>query len=64
MYSLKRGATTAGIILLATFIITTPFILMAGANPLSAYSEFLVMPLTSRFTILEVLVSSIPLILT
>lgn len=64
MYSLKRGAATAGFILLATFIITTPFILMAGANPFSAYGEFLVMPLTSRFTILEVLVSSIPLILT
>ncbi|MDX2342250.1 MAG: ABC transporter permease [Acidimicrobiia bacterium] len=64
MHALKRGAATTGFILLATFIITTPFILMAGANPFSAYGEFLVKPLTSRFTLLEVLVSSIPLIFT
>jgi simple sugar transport system permease protein len=60
----KRGATTAGIILLGTFVITTPFILLAGANPIAAYGEFLISPLTSRYSALEVLVSSIPLILT
>jgi len=64
MVKWKRGATTAGIILLGTFIITTPFILLAGANPIAAYGEFLVSPLTSRYSALEVLVSSIPLILT
>ncbi len=64
MGALRRGSITAGIILGATFVITTPFILMAGANPFAAYAEFLVLPLTSRFSFLEVLVASIPLILT
>ena len=64
MLALRRGATTAAIILIGTFVITTPFILMAGSNPFSAYAEFLILPLTSRFSFLEVLVASIPLILT
>ena len=64
MPSMRSGAATAGLILVGTFVITTPFILMAGANPFAAYSEFLVLPLTSRFSVLEVLVSSIPLIFT
>lgn len=64
MVKWRRGATTAGLILLGTFVITAPFIMLAGANPFAAYSEFLVSPLTSRYSALEVLVSSIPLILT
>jgi len=60
----RRGATTAGLILLGTFVITAPFIMLAGANPFAAYGEFLISPLTSRYSALEVLVSSIPLILT
>ena len=60
----KRGASSAGLILIGTFVITAPFIVMAGANPFTAYGEFLVSPLTSRFSALEVLFSSIPLILT
>ena len=64
MVKWRRGATTAGIILLGTFVITAPFILLAGANPIAAYGEFLISPLTSRYSALEVLVSSIPLILT
>jgi len=60
----KRGASSAGLIVVGTFVITAPFIVMAGANPFTAYSEFLVSPLTSRFSALEVLFSSIPLILT
>ncbi len=60
----RRTATTIGLILAGTFIVTAPFIMLAGANPFTAYSEFLISPLTSRFSALEVLVSSIPLILT
>jgi len=60
----RRRATTAGLILLGTFVITAPFIMLAGANPFAAYGEFLISPLTSRYSALEVLVSSIPLILT
>ena len=64
MVKWRRGATTAGLILLGTFVITAPFIMLAGANPITAYGEFLISPLTSRYSALEVLVSSIPLILT
>lgn len=64
MLTWKRGAATTGMILLGTFVITAPFIALAGANPFTAYGEFLISPLTSRFSALEVLVSSIPLILT
>ncbi len=64
METWRRGATTAGLILLGTFAITAPFIMLAGANPFAAYVEFLISPLTSRFSAQEVLVSSIPLILT
>ena len=37
---------------------------MAGASPVEAYAEFLVVPLTSSFTLLEVLVASTPLLFT
>jgi len=37
---------------------------MAGANPIDAYVQFLIVPLTSRFSILEVLVASTPILLT
>lgn len=47
-----------------TFLITAGPILLAGANPLAAYAEFLVVPLTSSFTFLEVLVASTPILFT
>jgi general nucleoside transport system permease protein len=50
--------------LVITFLLTAGPIAIAGGNPLSAYAEFLVVPLTSRFSILEVLVTSTPLLLT
>ncbi len=50
--------------LLGTFILTSGLILWGKANPLEAYYYFLVAPLSSRFSLLEVLVSSTPLILT
>jgi simple sugar transport system permease protein len=47
-----------------TAILTVPFIALAGANPLEVYHRYLVVPLASSFTLLEVLVSSTPLLFT
>jgi simple sugar transport system permease protein len=47
-----------------TFAITAGPILIAGANPITAYGEFLVIPLTSQFSALEVLVSATPILFT
>lgn len=49
---------------LLTFAITAIPILLAGANPVAAYAAYLVVPLTSQFTLLEVLVSATPIMLT
>ncbi len=49
---------------LITFALTAGPILLAGANPIAAYGEFLVVPLTSRFSILEVLVAATPILFT
>lgn len=49
---------------LVTFIITSVLIIIAGADPFAAYYNFIVVPLSSRFSALEVLVKSTPLILT
>ncbi len=50
--------------IVVTFVITLGFVLAAGANPLRAYQTFIVEPLTSRYTLLEVLVSATPLLFT
>jgi simple sugar transport system permease protein len=50
--------------LVGTFIITSGLILWARANPFEAYYYFLVAPLSSRVSALEVLVKSTPFILT
>jgi len=50
--------------ILITFGITAGPIIVAGANPIEAYSAFVVVPLTSQFTLLEVLVSATPIMLT
>jgi general nucleoside transport system permease protein len=50
--------------LLITALLTAPFILLAGANPLSVYYSYLIVPLASTFTLLEVLVSATPLLFT
>ncbi|MGI8829827.1 MAG: ABC transporter permease [Candidatus Limnocylindria bacterium] len=47
-----------------TFLITAGPILVAGANPIAAYAAYLVVPLTSQFTLLEVLVSATPILFT
>ncbi|MBA3739721.1 MAG: ABC transporter permease [Chloroflexi bacterium] len=49
---------------LITFLITAGPILLAGANPIEAYAAFVVIPLTSQFTLLEVLVTATPILLT
>ena len=50
--------------LVITFLLTAGSIALAGADPLAAYAEFLIVPLTSRFSVLEVLVASTPILLT
>ncbi len=47
-----------------TFVVTSAFVLVAGADPFQAYYRFLVEPLTSGFTFLEVLVTATPLLFT
>jgi len=47
-----------------TFLITALFVLAVNANPLEAYYYFLVDPLSSRVSAIEVLVKSTPLLLT
>jgi general nucleoside transport system permease protein len=47
-----------------TFAITAVPILLAGANPFAAYYAYVVQPLTSGFTALEVLVTATPILLT
>ena len=49
---------------LITFAITAGPIIVAGANPIEAYAAFVVVPLTSQFTLLEVLVSATPILFT
>jgi len=49
---------------LITFVITAGPIVVAGANPIEAYTAFVITPLTSQFTLLEVLVSATPILFT
>jgi len=51
------------IALLLTFILTSGLIIWGQANPLRAYYYFLIAPLSSQVSALEVLVKSTPLIL-
>ncbi len=47
-----------------TFALTSTLVLLVGANPLEAYYHFLIEPLASRVSALEVLVKATPLLLT
>jgi len=49
---------------LATFLLTATLIFMVKANPLEAYYYFLIDPLSSRVSAIEVLVKATPLLLT
>ena len=65
--SLISPWSTPGLVVLAiliTFVLTAGPIALAGANPIEAYAEFLIVPLTSRFSALEVLVAATPIMLT
>lgn len=60
-----RGSIFLPLIAIAiTFLLTAPLILLAQADPLAAYSSFLIEPFTSRLSAVEVLVKTAPLILT
>lgn len=50
--------------ILVTFILTAALVILAGAKPIEAYRHFLITPLSSRVSALEVLVKSTPLLLT
>ena len=58
------GLVVAPVAIAVTFLLTLGFVLAAGANPLEAYGTFIVEPLTSRYTGLEVLVAATPLLFT
>ena len=47
-----------------TFVLTAAIVLAAGESPFRAYDEFLLTPLSSEFRLLEVLVSSTPILFT
>ncbi len=50
--------------LVITFAFTAVFVVAAGADPFDAFYRFLVAPLTSPVTLLEVLVSATPILFT
>jgi simple sugar transport system permease protein len=50
--------------IIATFLVTSVLVVMARANPLQAYYYFLISPLSSRVSALEILVKGTPLLLT
>ncbi|MCX6055741.1 MAG: ABC transporter permease [Chloroflexi bacterium] len=52
------------IAVLVTFLITSVLILLAKANPFAAYYNLLIVPLSTKFSALEVLVKATPLIFT
>jgi general nucleoside transport system permease protein len=49
--------------ILITFVLTSALVVIAGAQPLEAYRYFIVEPLATRFSALEVLVTATPLLL-
>jgi len=53
-----------GLAVAITFAITAGPFLLAGANPIEASYRYVVAPLTSPFTVLEVLVSATPILFT
>lgn len=65
---LRMARWSTPVLLLAavgiTILVTAGFILLAGVDPISAYLAYLVTPLTSRFTVLEVLVAATPILFT
>ncbi len=65
--TIAASGSTLGLGLLAilvALILTSPVIIIAGASPIDAYANFFLVPLSSQFRLLEVLVAATPLILT
>ncbi|MEI2703904.1 MAG: ABC transporter permease [Ilumatobacteraceae bacterium] len=62
--SMVRQLGLPVVAILMTLAITSTAIIGAGANPLTAFHKIFVVPLTTRFSVLELLVSATPLILT
>lgn len=62
--SLWQRSLIPVILILITFGVTSALVLLAGANPLEGFYYFLLAPLSSRVSILEVLVKATPLLLT
>jgi simple sugar transport system permease protein len=63
--SLVRLSGTLGVAagaIAITLLLTAVPLLIAGADPIAAYVDYFITPLTSQFRFLEVLVSSTPLI--
>lgn len=52
-----------GLAVLITFILSSGLILMAGKNPIETYYYFIIAPLSTKFSFLEVLVTFTPLLL-
>ncbi|MCW5845521.1 MAG: ABC transporter permease, partial [Caldilinea sp.] len=52
------------LVFVITFAVTAILIVLVGANPFEAYYYFLIDPLSSRVSAIEVLVKSTPLLLT
>jgi ABC-type uncharacterized transport system permease subunit len=50
--------------IIVTFVLTATLVVLVNANPLEAYYYFLIDPLSSRVSAIEVLVKSTPLLLT
>lgn len=66
----QRASTPPGFVValpvaavVVTFVLTAGFVIAAGANPVDAYRHFLITPLQSEFSLLEVLVSMTPILL-
>ena len=57
-------ARIAALAVLITLLVTSALFLVAGANPIEAYAQYLLVPLTTQFTLLEVLVAATPILLT
>ncbi|MGH2418791.1 MAG: ABC transporter permease [Candidatus Limnocylindria bacterium] len=62
--SLWSTPALVAVAIVITFAITAVPILLAGANPVEAYAAFVLVPLTSQFTLLEVLVTATPILFT
>jgi simple sugar transport system permease protein len=58
-----KNPVLIGFSILITFILSAGLILMAGKNPIETYYHFIVAPLSTKFSFLEVLVTFTPLLL-